>query len=82
MDIHIRSCSLLLKKKVLRSLLLIMDFPSVRYLFELLMLEMANVYKVYIGKVLDMKRLLAPFCSLWIGRNVRAGKCCWNITDA
>lgn len=37
-------------------LLLIADFPSVRFLFESLMVAMANAYKVYEGKTaLDMR---------------------------
>ena len=43
MDMHVQSCSLLLKMKLLMPLLLIMGFLLVRFLFELLMVAMANV---------------------------------------
>lgn len=43
-------------------LLLIVDFPSVRFLFELLTVAMANVYEVYKGKAAsDMTGPVSPF---------------------
>lgn len=61
-DMHMQSCFLLLKKKRSMPLLLIMDFPLVRFLSELLTMAMANVYEVYEGKVAsDMTGPVPPF---------------------
>lgn len=58
-------------------LLLILDFPSIRFLFELLMVATANVYKVIKGKAaLDMRGPAVPFFFLWIRRNLTARKHC------